>query len=264
MARLLITNDDGAHSPGIHATATALVAAGHDVILVAPSGDRSGWGAAIGTLNHGTEVHVEHYEFPGEPDIDAWALDGPPALCVFTTMLGAFGDAPDLVVSGSNNGCNCGRGVLQSGTVGAAMIAQDFGVSALAISQDDIGPEMLWSSSAAIAVATVAWLLQAPRKTVVNVNVPNLPLQEIEGAQWGRLAAFGTTKTSLLGSPPGPLTVSLTPREVELKPDTDTALVAAGFVSVTGLTGFRAELDQSPAAADAINDLLAGARKVDP
>lgn len=257
MARLLITNDDGVHSPGIHATGKALSEAGHDVIMVAPSGDRSGWGAGIGTLLHGTEFHAHHYDVPGGSEIEGWAVDGPPALCVFATMLGCFGgEAPDLVISGSNNGCNCGRGVLQSGTVGAAMIAQDFGMSAMAISQDDTGTPMLWETSGEVAVAVVDWLLSAPRKTVVNVNIPNVETSELAGAQWGRLAAFGTTKTTIVGSPPGPLTVNLSPRDVTLKPDTDTALVAAGYVAITGLTGFRAEAHESPAAATALDEAL--------
>ena len=60
MARILITNDDGVSSQGLHAVAIALHNAGHDVLAVAPSGERSGWGAGVGTLDDGAEFSFEH------------------------------------------------------------------------------------------------------------------------------------------------------------------------------------------------------------
>ncbi len=139
MARLLLTNDDGVDSPGIHAIATALHDAGHEVVVAAPLDERSGWSAGVGYMVDGTEFDVERREVPGRPEIETWGVEGPPAFCVLTAMLETFGPRPDLVVSGSNIGLNLGRGVLQSGTVGGAMIAQNFGLSAMAISQDHHG-----------------------------------------------------------------------------------------------------------------------------
>jgi len=248
MASVLLTNDDGVQSPGIHAMAVALRDAGHDVMIVAPSGERSGWGAGVGTLLDDVEVEVSAHQVPDADDIVTWALDGPPALCVLAAMLGTFGPRPELVASGINDGTNCGRGVLQSGTVGGALIAQNFGLSALAISQKVTDGPMLWDTSAAVSVAAIDWLVDAPRKTVLNVNVPNVALADLLGVRWGRLAAFGTTTTSLEGSVPGTLTVRITPRDVDLKPDTDTALVDAGYVAVTGLSGIRAESEDSGSA----------------
>lgn len=256
MARLLLTNDDGHFSPGIHAMAIALRDAGHEVQIVAPSGERSGWGAGVGTLLDGVEVEVTAHAVPDADDIPTWAVDGPPAFCVLTAMMDTYGPRPDLVVSGINDGTNCGRGVLQSGTVGAALIAQNFGLSAMAISQDDTDDAMIWETGAAVSVPAVEWCLAAPRKTVLNVNVPNVALGELKGVRWGRLAAFGTSSTSLEGSVPGTLTVRITPRDIELKPDTDTALVAAGYVAVTGLTGIRAEANDTGPAAEAIESAL--------
>jgi 5'-nucleotidase len=249
VTKVLLTNDDGVHSPGIHAMAVALRDAGHDVMIVAPSGERSGWGAGVGTLLDGVEVEVTAHRVPDADDIVTWAVDGPPAFCVLTAMLETYGPRPELVASGINDGTNCGRGVLQSGTVGGALIAQNFGLSALAISQKVTDGPMLWETGAAVSVAAIDWLADAPRKTVLNVNVPNVALADLAGVRWGRLAAFGTTSTSLEGAVPGTLTVRVTPRDVELKPDTDTALVDAGYVAVTGLSGIRAESEDSGPAA---------------
>ena len=160
-------------------------------------------------------------------------------------MLGTFGKPPELVISGSNDGANCGRGILHSGTVGAAMIAQNFGISGIAISQKRTESQMLWETSGLVATAATTWIMKAPRKTVLNINVPNKPISQIRGVKWGRIAAFGTTKTSLEGTIPGKLRIVVSPRDVELKQDTDTALVDEDYIAVTGLTGFRSEVDSS-------------------
>ncbi len=246
--RLLLTNDDGVHSPGLHELAVTLQQRGHAVTVASPTSERSGSGAAVGYLAHGVEFDVVAHPIPDADGIPTYGVDGPPALCVLAAMLEVFGPRPDLVVSGTNPGTNCGRGVLQSGTVGAALIAQTFGLSALAVSQQD-GEPILWETANAVAAAAVDWLAGAPRKTVLNVNVPNRPVGELAGVRWARLAAFGTTSTSLVGEVPGTLRVHVTPREVELSADTDTRLVDEGFVTVTGLTGVRAESEESAAAA---------------
>ncbi len=254
--RLLLTNDDGVHSPGIHAIAIALHDAGHDVTVVGPASEHSGWGAGVGTLVDGVEVHVDTYEIPGASHIAAWSVSGPPALCVLVGMLGTFGERPELVVSGINDGTNAGRGVLQSGTVGGAMIGQTFGVSGLAMSQHVTEEPMRWETGAAVTVAAVDWLGSAPPKTVLNVNVPNVAVEDLAGVRWARLAAFGTSSTGFVGEIPGTLTVKTTPRDVQLKPDTDTHLVDEGYVTVTGLIGFRAESDVAGEAAPAIEAAL--------
>ena len=158
MTRILITNDDGISSPGLHAVAIALHDAGHEVLAVAPSGERSGWGAGVGTLDDGSEFSTEQFEIPGYEKISAWSVDGPPAFCVLTAMLETFGKRPELVISGSNDGANCGRGILHSGTVGGAMIAQNFGLSGIALSQKRTPSEMIWETSGEVAVAAVNWI----------------------------------------------------------------------------------------------------------
>lgn len=255
MARLLITNDDGVDAAGIHAIAGALHDAGHDVVVAAPLDERSGWGAGVGYMVHGTEFDVEVRQIPDYEGVDAWGVEGPPAFCVLAGMLETFGPRPDFVVSGSNIGCNLGRGVLQSGTVGGAMIAQNFGLSAIAISQES-GEEILWDTSREVVCAAVEWLEKAPRKTVLNINCPNRAVSDLRGVRWARLAAFGSFSTAVVGDAPGRLRIHTTPRDVQLKPDTDTHLVDEGYVTVTGLVGFRHEDEISPAAAMAIEASL--------
>ena len=105
---------------------------------------------------------------------------------------------------------------------------------------------MLWETSGEVTVAAVQQVLELPRKTVWNINIPNERTDSLRGVRWGRIAAFGTTKTSLEEARPGVLRIKVTPRDVELSPDTDTALVDAGYVSITGLIGFRTDGLETP------------------
>lgn len=117
--RILVTNDDGIESEGLHVLARALRGQG-EVIVAAPDSEYSGAGAAIGPI-HLSEPEVRSVDVDG---IDtAWSVSGPPALCVMFARLGLFGDV-DLVVSGINPGANVGRSVYHSGTVGAALTAR--------------------------------------------------------------------------------------------------------------------------------------------
>ncbi|MGA0354821.1 MAG: 5'/3'-nucleotidase SurE, partial [Ilumatobacteraceae bacterium] len=115
--RILVTNDDGISSVGLHRLARAMTAHG-EVVVVAPDREFSGAGAAVGAIHlMQPEVHRATVDGIGE----SWAVSGPPALCVFFARLGAFGGPFDLVVSGINPGANVGRSVYHSGTVGACL-----------------------------------------------------------------------------------------------------------------------------------------------
>lgn len=282
--KVLVTNDDGVASPGLHALAAALVAGGYDVVVAAPDRDMSGSSAAIGQIHVDEEIGAEPVELPGLAGVRAYAVDGAPGLCVLAARLGGFGDAPDLVVSGINPGCNTGRAILHSGTVGAALTAANFGCKGLAVSIDvssrvlheqaggatpavavpagdgsaataevtEEPPGRLahWDAAAAVAVGMVPWLVDAPDLTVLNVNVPNLPVGEMAGARLARLAPFGTVRSSVVESAPGGgrLQMELRPTNNDMPPDSDTGLVARGFVAVTPIVGPRAaDLDVSAA-----------------
>jgi 5'/3'-nucleotidase len=245
--KVLITNDDGVRSPGLHALARAVADAGYEVVVVAPSNDLSGAGASIGKIHADWHIDAQPLELPGCPGIEAYAIEGPPGLCVLASRLGAFGKAPDMVVSGINPGCNTGRAVLHSGTVGAALTAANFGVRGLAVSIDVPGtPEErsdpLWATAATVGVAATNWLVDAADGTVLNVNVPDLAVGELRGARWATLAEIGTVRSAVVEAPAerGRLQMELRPSGAELPPDSDTALVRDGYVAVTALTGIQA------------------------
>jgi 5'-nucleotidase len=298
--KVLVTNDDGVESPGLHALAGALVAAGYDVVVAAPDRDMSGSSAAIGQIHVDEEIEAAPIELPGLEGVPAYAVDGAPGLCVLAARLGGFGDAPDLVVSGINPGCNTGRAILHSGTVGAALTGANFGCKGLAVSLDvssrvlheqaggaspgpgagpgpsapgastsgastpagdgssataEIAEEhpptvAHWAAAAAVAVAIVPWLLDAPDLAVLNVNVPNMPVDKMAGVRRAQLAPFGTVRSAVVESAPGGgrLQMELRPTNNEMPPDSDTGLVAQGFVAVTPIVGPRAaDLDVSGA-----------------
>jgi 5'-nucleotidase len=122
--RILVTNDDGIDSVGLHVLARAMRSHG-EVVIVAPDREYSGASAAFGALHLiQPEVHTAHVE-----GIDvSWAVSGPPALCVMFARLGAFGAPFDLVVSGINPGANVGRSVYHSGTIGATLTGRNGGI----------------------------------------------------------------------------------------------------------------------------------------
>jgi 5'-nucleotidase len=237
MARVLVTNDDGVHAVGILALAVALAKEGHDVVVAAPLEDFSGSGAALGP-GHANGVRTERLEIPDLPDVPIYGVDGPPGMCVMAAHLGAFGDRPDIIASGINLGGNTGRSILFSGTVGAALAGANFGLKGVAVSQS-LGDPWEIETGAAFGAAAVAWALERPTGTVLNVNVPNLPVDQVRGVRSGRLAPFGVVRTVLEGEVDGHLQLVLRETEDELDPDTDTMLVNAGYVSVNALVGPR-------------------------
>ena len=245
--RVLVTNDDGVGSPGLAALAAAVAEDGHELIVAAPLEDCSGSSSAIGPVAQNQGISYESVALPGVPGIEALGVDGPPALIVLLARLGGFGPPPELVVSGINPGHNTGRSTLHSGTVGAALTAANFGISGLAVSTG-AGTEIHWDTGARIAVLATRWLIGAPKTTVVNLNVPNVPLSDVMGVRLASLASFGTVRSAITDAGRGKLQIELRDTEVELDPGTDTALVARGIVAVTPIVGIRAAGDSDVAA----------------
>jgi 5'-nucleotidase len=255
--RVLVTNDDGIRAPGIAPLAAAVVAAGHDVVAAAPQEDMSGSSAAIGRMHADETIDVEEVVLPGV-DAPCYGVLGPPALAVMAARLGGFGEPPAVVVSGINPGPNTGRAVLHSGTVGAALTAANFGVSGVAVSIG-VGDPYRWETAAELAVAALGWLVEQPPRTVLNLNVPNLPREELRGVRAASLAPFGTVRAALVESQGGGLQMELAEHGVELPPDSDTALVRSGWAALTSLVGIRAvDGPEVTAAVAAVDAALAG------
>ncbi len=138
--RILVTNDDGVHAPGLAALTRALARwasedpEGRQVVVVAPLANHSGASAAVGTVYERETIAYATARIPGAEHIPAYGLDCAPALAVIVGSLGGFGPKPDLIASGINLGVNVGRSVLHSGTVGATLTGAQLGISGLAVS----------------------------------------------------------------------------------------------------------------------------------
>ena len=178
--KILISNDDGFRADGIVALHAALQAIA-DVEVVAPEHNNSAKSNAL-TLH--TPLYVNRAENGFR------YVNGTPADCVHIALTGLLGYRPDLVISGINNGANMGDDTLYSGTVGAAMEGYLFGIPAIAVSQIDKG----WAHLDA-AATTVARMVQqmiqqnliGTRPWLLNVNIPNLPLDQIKPPKVCRL-----------------------------------------------------------------------------
>lgn len=254
--RIVITNDDGIASPGLHALAIAISAAGYDVVAAAPTTDQSGTGAAIGIFGAATPIATQRSEVPGAPHIEAWAVAGPPALCALAARLGGFGPPPDLVISGINLGLNTGRVVVHSGTVGAAITAQNFGGKGLAVSLAASDP-WHFTTAARCALEVIPMLTAAPDFTALNLNVPARRYEDLAGLRWARLAPLGAVRSVMTSHAEGRLQLELQPTNVALPPHSDTALCADGYATLTALVG-AAEIWTGPdghALADSAVDL---------
>jgi 5'-nucleotidase len=252
--KVFVTNDDGIESPGLWALAAAVAASGHEVVVGAPTTDMSGQSAAIFGLHGDRTLDVEPRVVPGLEGIACFAVGATPAMCVIAADLGAFGPRPDIVVSGINPGLNTGAAVLHSGTVGAALTASNFGTSGLAVSLE-YGSTLQWETAASLGTSALEWLIAQPQRTVLNLNVPNLPIDEVGGVGEGTLARFGSVRSRLVEIDDGRLQFEFVGGRDEHPEDTDAGLVARGWASVTLLTGVRG----SPASSDVAGH-IAGAR----
>lgn len=235
MTTALITNDDGIESSGLRSLAQMAIDAGLDVTIAAPAAQSSGSSASIlGTEAEG-RVPFEQRKLEGF-DVPTYAVHAAPALISLVAAHRAFGDAPDIVLSGVNRGANVGRAILHSGTVGAALTAGVNGARGLAVSLDvGIDPDTChWNVAAPFVEQLLPTLLDQPVGTVFNLNVPNVttPLELREGP----LASFGIVQTLMAeaGDKHVRLSVSDTPGDQDA--GTDAALLDEGYATVTNIT----------------------------
>lgn len=182
---ILLSNDDGVHAPGLLALHQVLVAMG-DCHVVAPLQDMSGVSSAL---------TLERPLYPVTLPNGFIALNGTPADCVHLGCNGLLMVDPDWVVSGINLGANLGDDVLYSGTVAAAVEAGLAGKPAFAFSlasrQADNLPTAAWVAARLLAEQAS---LHLPERTILSVNVPNLPRSHIKGIQLTRLGHRGRAR----------------------------------------------------------------------
>jgi 5'-nucleotidase len=275
-----VTNDDGIDAPGLHALANAMcdLEGGHEIVVAAPDTEYSGAGAALGALHIITPV-IRPVDLPHVRTDQTWSVSGAPALCVMFARLGAFGGSFDLVVSGINPGANVGRAVYHSGTVGAALTARNGKLSGVAVSQavtgygvegqawDDAVRGMSFEASASVTQAYVQALVDdmPSEPVVVNINVPDLALDQIKGwrhTNVGLLPPRTVTEARLepIEGDEGAFRVVMDWGEkVNVLPeDTDGGAVEAGYVSIANLTRMIHEDRTDVASAEAAVTTLIG------
>ncbi len=225
--RILLSNDDGYFAPGIRCLAESLSSLA-EVVTVAPDRNRSGASNSL-TLDQPLRTF--------QVTDSVTAVDGTPTDCVHLAITGLLKREPDMVVAGINAGANMGDDVLYSGTVAAATEGRFLGLPAIAVSL--VGERLChYETAAYVATRLIEQLRSAPlpADTILNVNVPDLPLDQVKGFAATRLGHRHKAepvvkdrdprgKTIYWVGPAGP--------EQDAGPGTDFHAVRSGWVSVT-------------------------------
>ncbi len=227
--RILLSNDDGYQAPGLNCLAEALRET-NEIHVVAPERDRSGASNSL-TLDYPLR--------PRRADNGFVFVDGTPTDCVHLAVTGLLKEEPDIVISGINSGANLGDDVIYSGTVAAAMEGRFLGLPAIAVSLV-MAREAHFETAAAVVKALLERMPFNPRPadTILNINVPDLPLSSLKGIEVTRLGHRHKAE---------PVVRTLDPRgrpvywvgppggEQDAGPGTDFHAVRCGLISVTPL-----------------------------
>ncbi len=183
--RILLTNDDGISAPGLRALVEEF-RADHELLVVAPDTQRSAVSHACTFLS---PIRLARYH-GGCIGVDEYSINGTPVDCVFLALFHLLKDnPPDFIVSGVNSGANMGYDVMYSGTVAAAMEGSIHGYKAVAVSLANRHP-VHFAAAARLAhrlvdkIAAGSAALAVPPQTLYNLNVPDLPLEEIKGVRF--------------------------------------------------------------------------------
>lgn len=226
--RILVANDDGYNASGIEALVGALKGLG-ELTIVAPETNCSGASNSL-TLNRPLSVRQAPNGY--------YFVNGTPSDCVHIALTGLLDFRPDLVVSGINNGANMGDDTLYSGTVAAATEGFLFGIPSIAFSLVKKGWEHL-DAAARIARQIVERQLEQPLESVLlNVNIPAVPFEAIQGLAVTRLGKRHPSEPVVKSSTPygdpvywiGPVGMVS-----DSAADTDFGAIAQNLVSVTPL-----------------------------
>jgi 5'-nucleotidase len=241
---LLLSNDDGIHAPGLQALVQALQRAPWPCVVVAPDRDRSGVSNCL-TLDRPLQaIRLDEHRY---------AVDGTPTDCIHLGTAGIFMPEPERVVSGINFGANLGDDVLYSGTVAAAMEGRFLRKPAMAVSLVVTDYEAPTVERFHTAAALTAWLLREidqfslPPRTVLNVNIPDLPAAKIRGIRLTRLGQRLKGENPISTLNPRGKTLYWIGRAggpVERIPGNDFHAVEEGYVS---LTPIHADMASAPA-----------------
>ncbi|HHQ4695668.1 5'/3'-nucleotidase SurE [Aeromonas veronii] len=232
--RILVSNDDGVHAEGIRALSEALCACG-EVIVVAPDRNRSG---ASHSLTLEVPLRVTRIAENGFNGCESYAVKGTPTDCVHLAVNELVRPEPDMVVAGINHGANLGDDVIYSGTVAAATEGRHLGYPSIAIS---LVGKTHFATAAHYAALLVKGLMKhpLPADQILNVNVPDLPLEQIKGIKTTRLGNRHRAESVICTEDPrGQPIYWIGPpgSQQDAGDGTDFAAIEQGYVSITPLT----------------------------
>ena len=181
MQVILVTNDDGVHSPGLHSLYNAMKELG-DAYIVAPDRERSAVSHSL-TMHRPLKVEKLRERI--------YSINGTPTDCVAIGIHKILPERPVLVVSGINKGANLGDDITYSGTVSAAIESTIMGIPACAISlviNEKPPVHLYFETASGIAMKIGRYILEnsLPYDTLLNVNVPNVPMKSIRGIKFTR------------------------------------------------------------------------------
>jgi len=228
--RILLSNDDGVHADGIKVLFDELVKV-FDVTVVAPDRNCSGASNSLTLLNPLRAQTLDNGFI---------SVNGTPTDAVHLGAAQLMRPQPDLVVAGINHGANLGDDTLYSGTVAAATEGRHLGMPAIAVSLVSSDPKHF--RTAAVVTAKFIERLQVhplPSDQIININVPDVPLDELKGIQVTRLGNRHKAETMKKVQDPwqrdiywyGPLG-----KELDAGVGTDFHAIANGYASITPLT----------------------------
>lgn len=227
--KILISNDDGVYAAGIRSLAEGLADIA-EIIVIAPDRNRSG---ASNSLTLTKPLRVKQLEN------GYYCVEGTPTDCVHLALTGFIKEEIDLVVSGINEGSNLGDDVLYSGTVAAAMEGRYLGLPSIAFSM--AGDSIQHYDTAATIAKQLVLEMRAnllPPQTILNVNIPNLPINQIKGTKITRLGTRHCSEPTIKQyDPKGRPVYWIGPAgpEADSGSGTDFHAIAEGYVSITPL-----------------------------
>lgn len=229
--KVLITNDDGYQSPGVHAIREKLIEQGFETITITPDRNMSGTSHSL-TFTRPLKIQRISEDF-------YYIVDGTPADCVHLGInIILEGKKPDILVSGINTGPNIGNDVFYSGTVGAAREGCLFGIPSVAISvSSSKNPDYKTVAELSIPIINTVLKFGLPKGTFLNVNVPIIPKEKIKGYLLTKQGRSAYKEEIVKYLSPSKEEYYWIGGEEELKeecqPGTDYTAIKEGYISIT-------------------------------
>ena len=184
--KILISNDDGYKAIGIKTIANALAKEGHEILVVAPNDNRSGFSHSLSIRKP-----MRLYSMPNcdgySENVAVYALEATPADCIKFACFHFKEFKADMVVSGINDGPNLGIDTMYSGTVGAGMEGINHGIKAIAVSIATYEKPIYFDTCARFVVEKIEELYNKDKLVLWNFNVPNLPYDEVKGIKYTKI-----------------------------------------------------------------------------